>query len=88
MKNNKVSNSGQTAIEYMLLLMVVVTLVLIGFPKYLPQTQEAANTYFNRVSLGVVGDPSPCGDGVCSFFEDPIKCCLDCPEPTGSCTAF
>lgn len=72
-------NQGQTAIEYMLLLGVVVALVLIGFKVYLPQTRASANIFFNRAAIGIMGKPNPCGDGVCDpDFEDFDKCPVDC----------
>jgi len=40
---------AQTAIEYMLLLAAVVTIVLIGFKRYLPSFQAASN-YYKKIS--------------------------------------
>lgn len=73
------SRQGQTAVEYLLLLGIVVTVVLIGFSKYLPRAQQASNIYFQRVGEGVLGEPNPCGDGECNReFEDDYTCCVDC----------
>lgn len=73
------AQKAQTAIEYMLLLGVVVALVLIAFKVSLPKMRVSANTYFNRAAIGIMGDPNPCGDGVCDpNFEDFSKCCVDC----------
>ena len=69
---------GQTAIEYMLLFGTVVAVVLIGFRTYVPQMQDAANLYFNRASVGVLGEPNPCGDGVCGAGETSENCPVDC----------
>ncbi len=80
MKSFLQSQKAQMAIEYMLLLMVVVSIVLIGFPKYLPQTRNAANTYFNRMVVGIMGKPNPCGDGFCdpNFEKKDCSCGVDC----------
>jgi len=79
MKNIRKQHKAQMAVEYMLVLMLVVTLVLIGFKKYLPQTRAASNLFFNRAAVGIMGPPNPCGDGTCNFpFEDFDKCCTDC----------
>ena len=73
------SLKAQTAIEYMLLLGVVVATVLIGLKVYLPQTKQSANLYFNRTAVGILGTPNPCGDGYCCEpFEDISKCQPDC----------
>ena len=70
---------GQTAIEYMILLGVVVALVLIAFKTQLPRMRVSANIYFNRAMLGIIGKPNPCGDGLCcSPFEDYPRCPPDC----------
>lgn len=76
---------GQTAVEYMLLLGVVVAIVLVAFKVYLPRAKNSANIYFNRTSLRIMGDPNPCGDGCCDMpFEDVDKCPVDCLSG-GSC---
>jgi len=77
----QLNNKAQTAIEYMLLLAITVTIVMVGFKVYLPTTTNAANIYYNRVSTGILGDRPKCGDGTCSLYEDNEKCCVDC----GSC---
>ncbi len=72
-------NGGQTAIEYMLLLGVVVAAVLIGLRVSLPRTRVSAERYFNRTVIGILGAPNPCGDGYCcNPFEDNEKCPPDC----------
>jgi len=74
---------AQTAIEYMLLLAVVVGIVLVGFKTYLPRTQNSADLYFNRVIVGIIGVGGRCGDGFCDDrYENNEKCCADC----GGCT--
>ncbi len=81
MNNIEKQEIGQVAVEYMLLLMAVVTIVLIGFKTYLPQSRTATNQYFNRLAEGIMGTPNPCGDGVCDVFESMGprgKCCVDC----------
>ena len=79
MKNFIQSKKAQMAVEYMILLMVVVSLVLIGFPKYIPQSQNAANVYFDRLAVGIMGEGNPCGDGCCdSDWETTKRCPLDC----------
>jgi len=79
MMNFRLCRKGQTAIEYMLLLGVVVALVLIAFRVSLPRMRVSANTYFNRAVIGILGKPNPCGDGVCTpDFENHDKCPVDC----------
>ncbi len=53
------NKKGQTAIEYMLLLAVVVAIVITAVPWFFPVTQNAASVYYNRVGLGIVGEPPP-----------------------------
>ena len=75
----KFKNEGQTALEYMLLLMAVVALVLIGFKTIVPKSLQYSNLYFNRVSYGILGNVSSCGDGVCNRpYESDSSCCMDC----------
>lgn len=70
--------TGQSAIEYLLLVAVVVAVVLVGMRNYLPRTYLAANTFMNATSRGIMGPPNDCGDGVCARFENNEKCCADC----------
>ncbi|MBN1870118.1 MAG: hypothetical protein JW847_06060 [Candidatus Omnitrophica bacterium] len=74
MRNKK----GQTAIEYLLLLMTVAAIVLVGFKTYMPRIQETANIYYNRAAPAILGDAPRCGDGICSAFEGCEKCPPDC----------
>jgi len=80
------NSKAQTAVEYMLLLAAVVSIVLIGFKTYLPSFQLTSNYYFNQVGIGVLGEPNKCGDGDCDPglvpgfpFENCEKCPVDCP---------
>jgi len=75
------NTKAQTAIEYMLLLAAVVTIVLIGFRSYLPSFQTASNYYLNQVGIGILGEPPRCGDGICAGIEN----CENCPPDCGSC---
>lgn len=78
-KEKKNGKQGQTAIEYLLSLGVVVVIVLVGLTTYLPRTRQAANQYLQRVGEGVVGEPSSCGDGCCLRpVEGDTTCCVDC----------
>jgi len=72
---------AQTAIEYLLLLTAVVAIVLIGFKQYLPRIQQTSNVYFNRVAVGIYGEPSRCGDGIRDTFEN----CCNCPTDANLC---
>ena len=74
----KMNKKGQTAVEYMLLLAAVVSIVLVGFKTYLPSFQQTSNYYFDQVGIGVLGDANRCGNGSCSKFEDAEKCPADC----------
>lgn len=79
MKKVYKGRKAQTAVEYMLLLGVVVALVLIAFKVSLPTMRVSANTYFNRAVVGIMGNPNPCGDGICNpDFENYDKCPVDC----------
>jgi len=71
---------GQTAVEYILLLAVVVAIVLIALPTQLPRVYNAANIFFDKAANSVFGDAPNCGDGFCNAasFEDPERCCDDC----------
>ncbi|HPN88980.1 MAG TPA: class III signal peptide-containing protein [Candidatus Omnitrophota bacterium] len=55
--NLRFFKNGQTAFEYILLLAVVLSIVLIGFNKYLPRTHSAANVFFDKTYNGIVGNP-------------------------------
>src|SRR3989338_11047310 len=77
---------GQTASEDMIRLGVVGALVMIAFKTQLPRTRVSANGYFNRATLGIIGDPNPCGDGFCCPpFEDLDRCPPDCDTIVRSC---
>lgn len=56
---NKSSLKGQSAIEYMLLLGVVVAIVLVGFKTYFPRSSNAAEGYFNTIAVRIAGPPHP-----------------------------
>ena len=60
--NMKIKNSrkGQQALEYILLLAIVVAVVLFGFKKYLPQTRNSSELYYNKVAVGILGEPPSC----------------------------
>ena len=86
MKRTYHSLKAQTAIEYMLLLGVMVALVLVVFKTSLPDMRSSANSYFNRTAIGIFGKPNPCGDGYCCDpFEDIDKCPPDCPAGICGC---
>ena len=70
--------SGQTAIEYLVLLTAVVAVVLIMLNTDLGNLQGAGELYFNKASEGIIGQPPTCGNGSCDQFESAEKCCVDC----------
>ncbi len=73
------SKNAQTAVEYMLLLMVVMSVVLIGLKTYLPRIYGASNVYFDKATDAIMGNESRCGDGTChSPFESSESCPQDC----------
>jgi len=73
-------NKAQAAIEYMLLLAVVVAIVIVGFKTFLPKGRTSSELFFNRVTVGILGDPPSCGDGTgCSGFKN----CHNCPSECG-----
>ncbi len=80
LKIPKQSSGGQTAVEYLLLFGVVMAIVLVAFRTHLARIYPATNTYFyNRFIGNLYGDPSPCGDGICSPSEAAhYTCCKDC----------
>ena len=46
---------GQSAVEYLLLLGVVVFIVLVGFNTYMPRTQTQANLFFKDATRRIYG---------------------------------
>jgi len=80
---NKKNKKAQSAIEYLMLLAAVVAIVLIGFKTYLPRILVTGNIYFNRVGVGIMGEPPRCGDKVCR--PPPFEDCERCPADCGSC---
>ena len=72
---------AQTIVEYLLLLAVVVAIILIGFKKFVPRAGSYSELYYNRVSLGIMGEAPSCGDGECRLPENNATCCVDCPKP-------
>ncbi|MCD4780189.1 MAG: hypothetical protein K8S27_06550 [Candidatus Omnitrophica bacterium] len=83
----KYVHHGQTAVEYMLLLAVVVAIVLTSFKLTIPRAYNYVNEYFNNVAPGILGRAPRCGDGICDNarnppFETCEKCPVDCcPMP-------
>ena len=70
---------AQTAVEFIFLFSVVVTIVLIGYHTYLPRIKNASETYFKNSVNAIVGPLSPCGDGVCnSDYGERENCSIDC----------
>lgn len=63
------SHNGQQALEYVLLLAIVVAIVLFGFRKYIPQTRNSSELYYNRVAVGILGEPP-----VCNKLLNPGQC--------------
>ena len=53
-------NNGQQALEYVLLLAIVVAIVLFGFKKYIPTTRDSSELYYNKVTVGILGEPPAC----------------------------
>jgi Flp pilus assembly pilin Flp len=69
---------GQAAIEYMLLLALVVAVVFIAVVRFLPRTYNATNGYITNTALGILGEPNRCGNGLCDRFENNSNCPPDC----------
>ena len=86
-----INTKGQTAVEYMLLLAAVVSIVLIGFKTYLPELQLTSNYYFNQVGIGILGEPNKCCDDCCgslasgSCMAHVAENCEKCPADCGAC---
>ena len=73
------TRTGQTAIEYMLLLATVVAIVLLALPTYIPRASNAANIYFYGAANAMLDVGPKCGDGSCHpTFENNERCCDDC----------
>lgn len=71
---------AQTAVEYMLLLAVAVTVVLVGFRTFLPKAQDKTGAFYEKAAKGIMGKPPHCGDGKCEEerAENKVTCCVDC----------
>jgi len=76
-ESRKERKDGQTAVEYMLLLAVVVAIVLMAFRTYLPRIYSSSGIYFNRVVVGIIGPTGRCGDGPPEDFR--FETCESCP---------
>jgi len=63
-KKEDVKHAANTAVEYMLLLGIVVVVVLLGFGVFFPRINRATNVYFNEIANGLMGKPPN------SFFLD------------------
>ena len=59
-KKNK--RKGQSAVEYMILLGVVMGLVMVGFKTKLPEVLSQANVYYNQMTVSILGEPPHCRD--------------------------
>ena len=72
---------AQTAVEYLILLAMVVAIVLIGFRTLLPKAQVNTQGFYNKAAVGIMGRAPHCGDGICNGFqmENPEECVVDCP---------
>lgn len=55
----KYNRLGQTAIEYMLLLAVVVAIILLSFPAFFPRLENGTDIFYNRVAVGIMGETPP-----------------------------
>ena len=75
------NNKGQNAIEYLLLLALVVGIVLVAFRTELPSVVQSAENYYNRAAERIVGDPPLCGDRICDPLEIESECSIDCVIP-------
>lgn len=71
-----IQNTGQTAVEYMLLFGVVVAIVLVSFKTQLPRVSNAANFFFYNTTQQLHDGSSSCGDGIITQAE--IETC-SCP---------
>ena len=87
MDNKKNRQSGQAALEYMLLLTVVAVVIFIALkpspssPTVLNKAQEATEGYFNTVTEVIMGrDPNPIDGGWCPAKPNGERECA-CPQP-------
>lgn len=53
---------AQTAIEYLLLFAIVAVVVFVAFRTLLPRGHEIAGNYYNKVAVGIMGEPPPSPD--------------------------
>ena len=75
---NKRQRSAQTIIEYLVLMVAVVSIAIVFLGSDIGRLQGIGGMYFNKVSRSILGNPPSCGDGYCSEFEDLELCCVDC----------
>jgi len=75
---------GQTAVEYMLLLAIVVAIVLIAFKTLLPKSKDSSGLFFNKAAEGIMGQANPCGDCFCDVAGNKENC-EKCPVDCGFC---
>ena len=68
------NQTAQTAVEYMLLLAVIVAIVITAVPWFFPVTQNAADIYFNRVGIGIAGESPMCN---INAYQDGCPCAYD-----------
>ncbi len=86
--NYKNRNSGQAALEYMLLLTVAAIVVFLslkpstsGTPSVLNRAQEKSEVYYNTVTEAIMGrDPQPINGGWCAPKPSGQRECA-CPQP-------
>lgn len=57
-ENQSKNNDAQAAIEYMLLLAIVVAITLIGFTRYFDRVHDGSDIFFNGASIGIMGPTS------------------------------
>ena len=58
-QKDQTHKKAQTAIEYLLLLAVVVVIVFIALKDLLPMIGVSSNYYFNKAASAIMGDPPP-----------------------------
>ena len=88
---------AQTAIEYLLLLALVATIVIISFSNLLPRVKDSSSEYFVKAAGSIMGLPAgqvtgnwcEWGPTLVPFHGSPSNQCIqkrlcDCPPPFGS----
>ena len=81
----KTKDSGQTALEYMILFAIVAAVVVAGFKTLLPQVRNSSEGYYNSVTRVIMGDkPDPINGAWCNDWSPCVPSVAGAPGATDS----